>query len=65
MHVLQQHIHKAGHQLIQDTHAADNHQVDDDGPQNTLFDILYAMIRQGVFPLYILPEQVTSPPFRW
>ena len=39
-----QRVHKAGHQQIQNAHAAHDHQVDDYRPEGPLFHVLNALV---------------------
>ena len=57
-----QRIHIAGHHQKQDPHAAHDHQVYDHGPERALLDVLYPLLREGVFALKVFSEHITSPP---
>ena len=59
--------HQAVHQQIQDAHAAHDDKVDDDRPEGSLFDIFYALVGEGVFPLKVFAEHILHPSLtvRW
>ena len=58
---IRQGLHKGSHQQVQDTHAAHDHQVGDDGPERAAFGVFQALVGQGVFALKRFAEHFPSP----
>lgn len=57
---ISQSFHQAGHHKVQDADSAHDHQIDEYRPEGALFGVLYALIRQGIFPLKVCSEHHRS-----